>query len=161
MILSSYDLVLLWYGQNARKKQTSETNKEKQEKKKKNQWPCCTMSLACLWPAFFEWPQGTRFICQVVNMALVTHKKTISGPVRIVLNPITVRADYNLTYFRYYMTNFCSFHLEISHCDAPRANSSSSHTTVTNLQVKTVADRMVLDVKPRLEVEGLIMVWKL
>ena len=37
------------------------------------------------------------------------------------------------TTFGCYMTDFCSFHLEISHCDAPRAHSSSSRTTATNL----------------------------
>ena len=34
----------------------------------------------------------------------------------------------------FYMSDlFCSFHLEISHCDAPRAHPSLSRTTVTNL----------------------------
>ena len=56
------------------------------------------------------------------------------------------------------VTDFCSFHLEISHCDAPRAHSSSRRTAVTNLEVKTVADRVEFDVKPSLAVKGLT-VW--
>ena len=53
------------------------------------------------------------------------------------LNPFTARFGSNRTnilpIFGGYRTDFCSFHLEISHCDAPRAHSSSSRTTVTNL----------------------------
>jgi len=42
------------------------------------------------------------------------------------------------SYFCRCKTDFCSFHLDISHCDAPRAHSSLSRITVTNLLVQTV-----------------------
>jgi len=38
------------------------------------------------------------------------------------------------------MTDYCSFHIEISRCDVPRARPHSN--TVTNLYVKTVEERI-------------------